>query len=94
MLDLTKQYIRNPNIIIKSIGGKQFALNADNGSEYSVNGVSYDMLELLAKPQTGAELLEVMLGQYDVSRERLASDVEVWLADALQKELVQQVVSH
>jgi len=89
MLDLTRRYKRNPDIVIKSIGGKQVALNIDNGSEYKLNEISYDMLEALTQPMTVNDFVAVMLDKYDVSKERFMADGETWLADALQKELIQ-----
>jgi hypothetical protein len=90
MLDLTQKYQRNPNIVIKSIGGKQVALNTDIGSEYKLNEVSYDMLEVLSQPITMNDFVATMLDKYNVSRERFTADCETWLADALQKELIQK----
>jgi len=88
MLDLTKKYQRNPHIVIKSIGGKQVALDTDNGSEYKLNEISYDMLEILSEPHTVGDFVTVMLAKYNVSKERFEADCETWFADALQKELI------
>lgn len=88
MLDLAQKYRRNPHVIIKSIGGSQVALNVDNGSEYKINEVSYDMLEAFSVPLTVPELVDIMLEQYNVSKERLMADSEKWFAEAMEKKLV------
>jgi hypothetical protein len=88
MLDLTQRFRRNPDIIIKNIGGMQVALNIEDGSEYKLNEISYDMLEALSTPLTICELVEILLQQYNVEKERLMMDSETWFTKALEKELI------
>jgi hypothetical protein len=91
MLDMNDHYKRNNNIIIKSLGGKQWALNMDNGGEYALNEVSYKLLTLLTKPHSIEALVSEIIANYDVSREVLIDDCKVWLQIALEKELIEKV---
>jgi hypothetical protein len=88
MLDLTKKYKRNPDVIIKNIGKTQIALNTESGSEYKLNEVSYDMLEQLSSGLSVETLIEKMTQLYDVSKETMTADCEKWLSVALEKELI------
>jgi hypothetical protein len=91
MLDMNDRYKRNNNIIIKSLGGKQWALNMDNGGEYALNEVSYELLALLAIPHGIDALVSEIIANYDVSRKVLIDDCKVWLQIALEKELIEKV---
>jgi hypothetical protein len=88
MLDVKGLYRRNENVIIKKLGKNQWALNMETGSEYALNEISFDMLNILSTPHSIDELLNEILNTYDVSRNVLTEDCNTWLAAALQKGLV------
>jgi hypothetical protein len=88
MLDVKGLYRRNENVIIRKLGKNQWALNMETGSEYGLNEISFDMLNILSRPHSIDELLNEIISNYDVSRDVLAEDCNTWLAAALQKGLV------
>ena len=88
MLDVKGLYQRNENIIIRKLGKNQWALNMETGGEYGLNEVSFDMLNILSTPHSIDELLDEIISTYDVSRDVLTKDCNIWLAAALQKGLV------
>ena len=91
MLEVNGRYRRNENIIIKKLGGKQWALNVKDGNEYVINAVSYDILDELSKPQSISDIVASIIGMYDVPRETFLTDFETWLFVALEKELIKKV---
>ena len=88
MLDVKELYRRNENVIIRKLGKNQWALNMETGGEYTLNEVSFDMLNILSTPHSIDELLDEIINTYGVSRDVLAKDCNTWLAAALQKGLV------
>jgi hypothetical protein len=88
MLDVKGRYQRNENIIIKRLGKNQWALDMETGSEYGLNEISFDMLNILSTPHSIDELLNEIINIYDISRDVLAEDCNTWLAIALQKKIV------
>jgi hypothetical protein len=88
MLDMKGLYRRNENVIIRKLGKNQWALNMETGSEYTLNEISFDMLDILSTPHSIDELLNEIMNIYDVSRNILAEDCNTWLAVVLQKGLV------
>ncbi|MDR2519282.1 MAG: PqqD family protein [Spirochaetaceae bacterium] len=88
MLDMKTFYKRNDTIVIRKLGGKQWALNMETGSEYVLNETAYDMLEVLSARHTTEELVSVIGGWYDAPTSVLTRDCEAWLQDALEKGLV------
>jgi ubiquitin-protein ligase len=90
MLDVTEFYKRNENIIIKKLGGKQWALNMETGSECTINNVAYDILNILSTPHTMDEIVFEIINFYDVSRETFIEDCKAWMRIALEKGLVEE----
>jgi hypothetical protein len=88
MLDVKGLYRRNENIIIKKLGKNQWALDMETGSQYDLNEISFDILNILSTPHSIDELLNEIINIYDVSRSVLAEDCNTWLAAALEKGLV------
>jgi hypothetical protein len=88
VLDVKVLYRRNENIIIRKLGKNQWALNMETGSEYALNEISFDMLNILSMPHSVDDLLNEIIESYDVSRDVLTEDCTAWLAIALQKGLI------
>jgi hypothetical protein len=91
MLDVKEFYKRNENIIIKKLGGKQWALNMETGSEYTINEAAYDILNMLSTPRTMDEIVSEIINVYDVSREILIEDCKTWIPKALEKGLIERI---
>jgi hypothetical protein len=91
MLDLNVYYKRHKNIIIKNLGGKQWALDMETGNEYTLNEVSYDLLNILATPQNADSLTEAMMNIYEVSRDKVVHDCEEWILYALGRGIIEQM---
>lgn len=91
MLDLNSRFILSEDIVLRSIGGKCWALNTQNGNQYRLNEVSYFLLNLLREKSTLEDIVHQALQQYDTDRTRLLVDCDVMLQDALRKNIVKEV---
>lgn len=89
MLDVNQKFIRCSCIIIKKMGDMCFALDTNTGSEYKINEVSYDMLEMLSEPISLSEIIDKMMDTYDVSKERVRQDCENWIEFALSHKIIE-----
>jgi hypothetical protein len=88
VLDVKVFYRRNENIIIRKLGKNQWALNMETGSEYDLNEISFDMLNILSTPHSVDDMLNEIIATYDVSQDVLTEDYTAWLVIALQKGLI------
>lgn len=91
MLDMINRYKRCENIIIKSLGKKQWALDMETGKEYIINSVSYDILDILSKPKSIDDIISEITNLYEVSKEVFINDCEKWLLNVLEKGLIEKV---
>lgn len=91
MLEVNARYQRSENIIIKKLGEKQWALNMENGNEYILNAVSYDILNELSIPRNMDDIVTLIISIYDISRETFLMDFKTWLLVALEKELIRKI---
>jgi len=91
MLEVNGCYQRSDNIIIKRLGEKQWALNVENGNEYTLNTVSYDILNELSVPRSMDDIVTLIISIYDISRETFLMDFNTWLLVALEKKLIRKV---
>ncbi|PRZ00678.1 coenzyme PQQ synthesis protein D (PqqD) [Marinilabilia salmonicolor] len=62
---------------------------ADMTSVLTLNEVGADILRLLETPQTKEELIRQMLDLYDVDESTLIEDVEAFIAEATQKNVIE-----
>jgi hypothetical protein len=90
MLDINGCYKRDDDIVIKSLGGKKWALNMKTGGEYTLNDTAYDVLNVLSEPGTIDDVVDAIVRIYDVPKETFANDCKVWLQSALEKGLVEK----
>jgi hypothetical protein len=91
MLEVNDRYQRSENIILRKLGEKQWALNTENGNEYILNAVSYDILNELFKPCSMEEIVTLVISIYDISEDIFLIDFKKWLLVALEKELIRKI---
>ncbi len=64
---------------------------ADMTSVLTLNEVGGDILKVLEKPTTGNDVVEQLFLRYDVNKKVLEEDVKAFLAEALEKNVIQQI---
>jgi hypothetical protein len=88
---LDQRFERHPNMVSAEIGGEAVMMSIEQGAYFGLNPLATRIWALLATPQTGAEMIEVLLDEYDVSRNVLMIDMQKFMLDMLARDLVQQV---
>ncbi len=79
---MTRQHISIPEkVVFKNVGGEIVLLDFDAGVYYGLNEVGSRLWELITDGQTVDQAIEVLLDEYQVTREDLTRDVDAILAD-------------
>ena len=79
------------NIIIKGINTKFWALDTENGTQYKLNELSFDILSSLDGIKTVEQIIEEQSAYYDIQKEILSSDIISFLHIALNKNIIKEV---
>ncbi|MDX1401963.1 MAG: PqqD family protein [Kiloniellales bacterium] len=74
--------------VAKALGDETVILHLGTGTYFGLDSVGTRVWELLAEDKSPAEICEVMLNEYEVSREDLERDVEALIEDLLAKDLI------
>jgi hypothetical protein len=93
VLDIDTVLELHQNIVLRGIGEKYWALNVSTGNQYRLNEMSYFILDIFRTPQTIASVLDTVLKEYNVDRERLMSDCRTVLQSAIEKNILKEIVS-
>jgi hypothetical protein len=73
------------------VGGEAVVLQMDQGVYYGLNSVAARVWQLLQSPHSVDSLIEQVLQEFDVERERCALDVRELIADLARKQLVRVI---
>lgn len=84
---------RAEGILFQELDGEAVLLNLDKGEYYGLNIVGARAWALLAEPYGLGSLVEALLDEFDVQREVLQADLDVFLHDLLQEGLVYVVAA-
>lgn len=77
--------------LTSEIDDETVVLQTETETYYGVEGVGGRAWELLQRPRTLGELQSELVEEYDVDPERCRRDVEAFVADLLDEELVERV---
>lgn len=91
MLDLTKKFQLNENIVLRKIDSKCWALNVENGNQYRLNEVSYLILDSFRDTSAVEEVLTIVEKEYAVDKERLIADCSSMIQTAVDKNILKEV---
>ena len=82
-------YQTNPNLeYIQTDEHSKVAFDPDHKTTFFLDEVSQDILEAMKEPKTLENIVEELSKIYDAPKEEISTDVEVFLADAITKNLV------
>ena len=74
-----------------SLGAETVILGMEDGVYYGLDAVGARVWELLASPRLVAELVRVIVGEFDVTPEQCERDVLALLDDLSERRLVSEV---
>lgn len=92
MLDLKDVLVLSHNIVLRGVGDKYWALNTKNGSQYKLNEVSYFILDTFRTPTQVSEMMNSMLSEYRVDKDRLEADCDMIIQFAIEKKILEKEV--
>lgn len=75
-------------VMAREVGGETVILDLASGTYYGLDPVGARIWQLMAGGQTLAEVCDVMLAEYDVTREDIERDVLALVQTLLDKQLV------
>ena len=82
-------YQTNPNLeYIQTDERSKVAFDPDNKTTFFLDEVSQDILEVMKNPKTIENIVEELSKIYDAPKEEISNDIEVFLTDAITKNLV------
>ena len=85
MLDLNSSYILLPNIVLKSVNNKFWALDTLSGKQFKLNRTAFEILSALSENVVLDKIFNEIAQRYDVL-------MEVFIRDA--SNLIQQAINN
>jgi hypothetical protein len=79
MLELNQKVMRRGNPPSRLIDGEALVVSTENGAASVLNLAAFEIWKWLESERTVAELLDFLCGQYDVSRQKAADDLTIFL---------------
>lgn len=77
-----------PHVIARQVGDEIVLLDLDNGTYFGLDPVGARIWELISQGRTLAAVCEVILDEYDVTREIIEQDLLKLVADLAAQRLV------
>lgn len=91
MLDGTRVFELNNDIVVRGIGDKCWAFDTNSGKQYRLNELSYDILSMLDGQKNIDMITNCQKKHYNIDRETLFSDVLSFLEKAEKTNIVKEV---
>lgn len=88
MLEVSKKIQINPDIILRGINSKYWALNTRSGAQYRLNELSFDVLSAADGKTSIEDIIEDQMKKYNVKRTVLENDIMMFLSNAMQKGII------
>ena len=74
-----------------NLDGETVLLDVNSGHYFGLNEVGSRIIELVEKPTTTNEVIQVMLKEYDVEANRLEQDVAAFIQQMIERKLIREV---
>lgn len=75
LLPLTARFRPKANVLVRELDGEAVLLDLDTGRYFTLNPTGRRIFELLDGEQTLAEVLELLLQEFDATRAKLEGDL-------------------
>jgi hypothetical protein len=82
---------RNNDVLAAPLDDSLLMLDVEQGKYFGLNGAGPRIWELLGRPATEQELVEALLGEYEVTREVCVAEVTAFLANLRERHLLVDV---
>ena len=74
-ISLSDSMVIREEVVFRELGGEAVLLNLKTGSYFGLDPVGTRVWQLLVEHGSVAQVMDVMLGEYDIDRERLEHDL-------------------
>ena len=74
-ISLSDSMVIRDEVVFRELGGEAVLLNLKTGAYFGLDPVGTRVWQLLVEHGSVAQVMEVMLGEYDIDRERLERDL-------------------
>jgi hypothetical protein len=87
--DISRQLLqRRPDMLFSHIDDEVVMMSIESGEYYGLNPIASKIWELLEKPHTTVQLVELLMQEFDVDEQTCREDVLQFLRQMLQKNLI------
>ena len=87
-MDLQEKVEISPQVIAREVGDELVILELAGASYFGLDAVGTRIWQLLREGKNPAEVCEVMVDEYDVSREEFERDIIILLEELVSRELI------
>lgn len=84
--------VRSDEIVWRNLEGELVLLNPNSGKYYGMNAVGCSFWEQIDGKKTLAEIVDLLLAEYDVKREIIEKDIEELASVLEEKEIISLLV--
>lgn len=85
-----KKLVQSPQVVSSQLGDDVVIMHPDTGKYLALNPVAAAIFNALAQPHTPAEIVDMLMQQYQVSKEQCTAESLSCIHDMLAKKLVQE----
>ena len=89
-MTLDTTLVRNPSLTTAELDGEVVMLSLETNRYYGLNSVGTRIWEILAQPMTLAQVCDILMNEYDVTREQCETEVLAVAEKMFQEKLVQE----
>ena len=89
MIENSIKYRKTPHKASVDLDSEGVILDLDSGIYYGLEGIGQRIWELLDEPTSQADLVVRLIGEYGVGEDVLSKDVEQFLKQLLENELIE-----
>jgi Coenzyme PQQ synthesis protein D (PqqD) len=87
-MTLTNKIAISPNAVARQVGDETVILHLRSGIYFGLDPIGARIWRLMAEEKSLDEICDVLLQEYEVSREQLRSDMTMLIKDLLGHELI------
>jgi chromosome condensin MukBEF MukE localization factor len=91
MVTTIHNFAPNPTVVCAELDGEAILLDAQSGIYFGLDAVGTDIWRLLERGADSRQIVEELLADYDVERERLVGDVNTFIEHLRRQGLVAAV---
>ena len=91
MTHRAERFAPRPDVRYRRVGNEAVVVRQEAGEVVVLNEVATRILELVDQGRSTGEMIETLVGEFDVERDRLAADLKAFLAELQAGGLIAEV---